>query len=81
MRVGGSAVYVKDNIFVTMLTSDPDSNAAFDMYAIAIGEQSNHLLIASVYRAPWATSSNNKELCNVLESTSAEFVFRTLCVC
>ena len=42
------------------------------MYAIAIDEQSDQLLVASVYKAPWATSSDNKELYKVLESTTAE---------
>ena len=64
-------IYVKDDIFVTMLTSDTELNAAFNVCAIAIGEQSDQLLIVSVYRTSWATSSDNKDLCEVLESTTA----------
>ena len=51
--------------------SDTDSNTAFNVCAIAIGEQSDQLLIASVYRVPLATFSDNKELCKVLETVIA----------
>ena len=74
MRAGGLAIYVKYEIFVTQLTSDTDSNAGFKVSAIAIGEQSDQLLIASVYRVPWATFSDNKELCKELESTTARHI-------
>ena len=68
---GGSLIYVDSNLPSRSLSSDVTANDSYNMCAVLVGEQPSQLLVVSVYRAPWATTLDTKELCSLLESTVA----------
>jgi exonuclease III len=68
---GGCSIYVRKELHSQSVASDVTSNDAFNVCAVLVGSRSNLILLVLVYRAPWATSSDNKELCTHLELISA----------
>ena len=49
------------------LSSAVTSNNAFNVCSVLVGRGSKRILIVAVYRAPWATSADTKELGKVLD--------------
>ena len=73
-RGGGTMVLVNKCLVSRQLLAAVTTNDAFNVCAVAIGRGNKQLLVVAVYRAPWATSVDTKELCKVLDSVVVKHV-------
>ena len=66
-RGGGTMIMVSKLLASRELSSAVTSNNAFNVCSVLVGRGSKRILVVAVYRAPWATSADTKELCKVLD--------------
>ena len=65
---GGTMVLIKRSLPARLLTPDVSVNDAFNVCAVVIGSGSRQILITAVYRAPWASSSDNESFSAALDT-------------
>lgn len=72
MRGGGAMIYVNDVYPSCEVIKIELGNDAYNICAVTIGYHHNQLLLVSVYRAPWATYADTKDMCKELDKITMQ---------
>lgn len=65
---GGAAIYVDNSVECRQHPTDEMSTDSFNVCAVIIGRGVKSMLLASVYRAPSCSVTDNERLCELLDS-------------
>jgi endonuclease/exonuclease/phosphatase (EEP) superfamily protein YafD len=65
---GGASIYARENIPITQLHCDVTPNNAYNVCAVTFGFGRSKTLLMAVYKADWASSSDVKEMCELIDN-------------
>ena len=68
---GGSSIYIHKTLSSQSLMHEMTPNNAYNICAVLVGNKAKQFLLLCIYRAPWATSTDDKELCAMMESVAS----------
>lgn len=73
-------ILVRSSLPSTQHTSNVHGNDAFNICAVSVGHSRATTLVIAVYRAPWASYSDTKLMCSMLDSTAKRRAARLIVI-